>query len=389
VFVTIPDAVVIGAGHNGLVAANVLADAGWAVVVHEAEPEPGGAVRSGELVEPGFVSDRYSSFYPLGAASPVFRALGLEIPWRHGPVVLAHPAEDGSCAVLERRRDARWERVEPALLKAMTTPFPQLRAAPGVSLFAPFLRLPAHELERRIVIGNALHTDAPPTSFLGRAFGAVLTGFGRHYGYPCVAGGAAVVTRLLAERAERRGVEIRCGERIERVPSTRRAVIAAIDGWSLAELLGRRWRMPRDPGVVKVDWTLEGPIPWSAEPALRSPVVHIGGQGAFTIVGQYSMADQSRMPAGKEVAWAYSRDLDAASMEHAIERLAPGFRTSIRGRHIEELPPGRLNGGTARRLRLRGPEVAPGIFLASMSAHPGGGVHGAPGWIAAQEALAR
>jgi phytoene dehydrogenase-like protein len=76
-------------------------------------------------------------------------------------------------------------------------------------------------------------------------------------------------------------------------------------------------------------------------------------------------------------------------MEHAIERLAPGFRTSIRGRHIEELPPGRLNGGTARRLRLRGPEVAPGIFLASMSAHPGGGVHGAPGWIAAQEALAR
>jgi phytoene dehydrogenase-like protein len=385
--VTIPDAVVIGAGHNGLVAANVLADAGWSVVVHEAEPEPGGAVRSGELVEPGYVSDRYSSFYPLGAASPVFRALGLEIPWRHGPLVLAHPAEDGSCAVLERGRDARWERVEPSLLRAMTTPFPQLRAAPALALFALFLRLPADQLERRIVIGNALHTDVPPTSLLGRAFGAILTGFGRRHGYPCVAGGAAIVTKLLAERAEQRGVEIRCGERVQRVPQARRAVIAAIDGWSLGTLLGLEWRVVRDPGVVRVDWTLDGPVPWGAEPASRSPVVHIGQSGSFAIVGQYSMADASRMPPGKEVVWAYSRDLGADAMEQAIERLAPGFRALIRGRRVEDVPPGRLNGGTARHLRLRGPKVAPGIFLASMSAHPGGGVHGAPGWIAAQAAL--
>ena len=97
------DAVVIGAGHNGLVAANVLADAGWSVVVYEAEDEPGGAVRSGELIEPGFVHDRFSAFYPLGAASPVFRRLGLDIPWRHRPLVLAHPAADGSCAILSRR----------------------------------------------------------------------------------------------------------------------------------------------------------------------------------------------------------------------------------------------------------------------------------------------
>src|SRR5919201_6960565 len=106
-----PDAAVVGAGHNGLVAANVLADAGWSVVVHEAEDEPGGAVTSGELLEPGFVSDRYSSFFPLGAASPVFRALGLEIPWRHGPLVLAHPSRDGSCAVLVRGPAGKlWER---------------------------------------------------------------------------------------------------------------------------------------------------------------------------------------------------------------------------------------------------------------------------------------
>src|SRR5215471_6372728 len=138
---TTPDAVVIGAGHNGLVAANVLADAGWSVVVHEAEEEPGGAVRSGELIEPGFVHDRFSSFYPLGAASPVFRHLALEIPWRHGPLVLAHPALDGSVAVVDRDVAGTtmgpdwplllrtWERIEPAVLRGMTTPFPQLRAA--------------------------------------------------------------------------------------------------------------------------------------------------------------------------------------------------------------------------------------------------------------------
>src|SRR4051795_11452929 len=96
------DAVVIGGGHNGLVAANVLADAGWSVALVEAEEEPGGAVRSGELIEPGFVNDRYSAFYPLGAASPVFRQLGLEIPWRHAPLVLTHPDADGSVAVLDR-----------------------------------------------------------------------------------------------------------------------------------------------------------------------------------------------------------------------------------------------------------------------------------------------
>jgi phytoene dehydrogenase-like protein len=390
--VTYPDAVVIGAGHNGLVAANVLADAGWSVVVREAEPEPGGAVASGELVEAGFVNDRFSAFFPLGAASPVFRTLGLQIPWRHGPLVLAHPAVDGSCAVLERGPAGElWDRIEPALLQAMTTPFPQVRAGLQLALEPAalgLLRLPADALERRIVIGNALHTDAPPLSLIGRMFGMLLTKFGRRYGYPCVEGGAGAITRQLAERAERRGVEIHYGERVERIPHARRGVIAAIDGWQLARLLGRESELRPDPATLKVDWTLDGPIPWSAEPARRSPVVHIGGPGAFAILGQYSMADPTRAPDGKEVAWSYTHDLSSPdAIEATVERLAPGFRSLIRGRHIAQLPPGRLNGGTARRLRLHRPEVAHGIFLGSMSAHPGGGVHGAPGWIAAQAAL--
>jgi phytoene dehydrogenase-like protein len=123
--------------------------------------------------------------------------------------------------------------------------------------------------------------------------------------------------------------------------------------------------------------------------------VHLGGPGRFVLFGHYSMADPSRAPVGKETAWAYSHDLtDAAAIELAVEELAPGFRALIRGRREERLPPGRLNGGTARltnqllfRPRFGRPRFADGVYLASMSAHPGGGVHGAPGWIAAQAAL--
>ena len=392
------DAVVVGAGHNGLVAANVLADAGWSVRVVEAEEEPGGAVRSGELVEPGFVHDRFSSFYPLGAASPVFRSLGLDVPWRHGPLVLAHPAPDGTCAVLERGPDPLWERVEPAVMRGLVTPFPQVRAALSLALeprAASLLRLPAGELERRLVVGNALHTDAPPTSLAGRAFGVALTRLGRRHGYPCVEGGSGRLTALLADRAAALGVELRLGVRVERPPQAGRAVLYACDVWEAARILGGRSRVTPDPATLRVDWTLDGPVPWTAAAARRAPVVHVGGPGSFTILGQYSLADPSRAPAGKETVWAYSHDLrDAEAIEAQVEALAPGFRALVRARRTELLPPGTLNGGTARarnqlllRPRFGRPGLGDGCYLASCSAHPGGGVHGAPGWIAAQAAL--
>jgi phytoene dehydrogenase-like protein len=394
------DAVVIGAGHNGLVAANVLADAGWSVLVVEAEEEPGGAVRSGELVEPGFVNDRYSAFYPLGAASPVFRRLGLEIPFRHGPLVLAHPAPDGTCATLERDGgDPRWRRLEPAILRGLVTPFPQVRSGLQLALEAPALSLflpPADPLERRIRLGNALHTDIPPRSALGQVFGVLLTELGRRHGFPCVEGGAGRIVELLLERARARGVEVRLGERVERLPAARRAVIAACDVWELGRITGRATHVDPDPATVKVDWTLDGPIPWTAEPARRAPVVHLGDERDFVLFGQYSMADATRAPAGKETAWAYSHVLPGAdSIEAQIERHAPGFRALVRGRRVEQLPPGRINLGTARArnelfLRpFRGrPETGiPNVYLGSASAHPGGAVHGAPGWIAAQAAV--
>jgi phytoene dehydrogenase-like protein len=411
------DAVVVGAGHNGLVAANVLADAGWKVAVVEADDEPGGAVRSGELIEPGFVHDRYSAFFPLGAASPVFRALGLAVEWRHGPLVLAHPATDGSVAVLARTTADTaaalgpdgprwlelmdgWARVEPAVLRGMTTPFPQIRAALQLALEPAALRLLHQglqtELGRRLIMGNALHTDAPPGSLTGRAFGLLLSAVGQFHGYPCVAGGAGKITEALVARAESRGVEIELGRRLDRLPQARHAVLAAVDIWELGRLTGRPARVEPDPATVKVDWTLDAPIPWSVEEAGRAPVVHLGDERSFVLVGQYSMADPSRSPAGKETAWAYSHVLDdPESIEAQIERHAPGFGALVRGRRVERLAPGRINLGTAKlknELVLRGrfgrPETGiPGVYLASASAHPGGGVHGAPGWIAARAAL--
>lgn len=377
------DAVVVGAGHNGLVAANVLADAGWSVLVLEADEEAGGSVRSGELVEPGFVNDRCSAFFPLAAASPVFPALGLELPFRHGPLVLAHPAPDGSCPTLVRDGGPpAWRAAEPAVLRALVSLLPDPRLAAVLSL----LRKPADPQEARIRMGNALHTDAPPWSLRGRAFGLVLTMLGRTHGFPCVEGGAGRITELLVERAVARGVELRLGTRVDRIPQARRAVIAAVDVWELGRLTGRRARRRPDPATVKVDWTLDGPVPWSAGAARNAPVVHLGGPADFVLFGQYAIADPTRAPAGKETAWAYSHALGAEAIERQVELHAPGFGALVRGRRVERLPPGRINGGPAR-LRLRGPYVGDGVYLGSLSAHPGGGVHGAPGWRAAQAAL--
>src|SRR5215207_4038913 len=157
-----PDAVVIGAGPNGLVAANLLADAGWSVLVLEAQPEPGGAVRRAEVSAPGFVSDLYSSAYPLGLASPILARLGLEehgLRWRHAPAVLAHPMIGGRAAVLSRdlavttasveacgegdgaaweRLAGEWSRLSPALVPALFRPFPPvLPAARLLRLLGP------------------------------------------------------------------------------------------------------------------------------------------------------------------------------------------------------------------------------------------------------------
>jgi phytoene dehydrogenase-like protein len=515
----VSDAVVIGSGPNGLVAANLLADAGWEVHVLEAEPDPGGAVRSGELTLPGFVHDRFSAFYPLGVASPHLRALRLDqhgLRWRRSPLAVAHPAEDGSAAVLSLDEDetaasleafapgdgAAWhrfmehfDRVGFPFIRALLAPFPPVRAGaalvralggPGLLDFARFGMLPVRRLAQeefkgagaaRLLAGNALHADVAPETPGSALFGWVLLGLGQRLGWPVPEGGSGELTAALVRRLEARGGRVTCGARVERVTvrggravgvcttdgrevDARRAVLADTGAPQLYldllprehvpdRVLGALRRFQYDNATVKVDWALDGPIPWTSADTRRAGTVHVAEdidrltletanlatglipEHPFLIVGQYAPVDPTRAPAGGETAWGYTHvpqqvrgdaghdglrgnwadpaecERFADRMEAQIEPLAPGFRASIKARHITSprdleahnanLVGGSVNGGTAQihqQLVFRpvpglGRSETPvaGLFLASASAHPGGGVHGAAGAIAARAAL--
>ncbi|MFN2627488.1 MAG: phytoene desaturase family protein [Gaiellaceae bacterium] len=498
------DAIVIGAGPNGLVAANHLADAGWQVHVLEAQPRPGGAVKTAELTEPGFRHDSFSAFYPLAAASPAIRRLELErhgLEWRHGPLVLAHPRADGSCVALSRDLDETaasldgfaagdgdawrrlfelWLRVREPLLQGLGTPMPPVVPALGVAgRLGPggllrFLRMAVLPVRRlatehfrgegagRLLAGNALHADLAPESALSAFYGWFLSSLGQDVGFPFPRGGAGQLTAALVRRLESLGGTITCNARVEQILVRRRravgvrleggeevgarhAVLADVSAPSLylrllprdlvpARALNDLRRFEWDWSTFKVDWALDGLIPWTAPDARRSPVVHIAEgideltettaqlarglvpERPFLIFGQYSMGDSTRAPEGKESAWAYTHvprgaESDAEGLveriEERVEELAPGFRGLVLGRHVatpgdleqadENLVDGAINGGTAQLHQqlvwrpttgLGRPETPVAcLYLASASAHPGGGVHGGPGAIAARAAL--
>ena len=511
------DVVVIGSGPNGLVAANLLADQGWSVVVCETNERPGGAVKSSELIEPGYVNDEFSAFYPLAAASGVVRGLGLEdygLRWRRAPIVLAHPSGDGSCPVISTNLDVTvdtlnaitpgdgdawrklyelWERLEDGIIGSLFTPFPPVRGAlklvgalkPSELLsFARFATLPtrrmveeefAGDAARRLIAGNALHADFAPETAIGGFFGWMLASLGQSVGFPVPEGGAGKLIEAMIRRLESRGGEVRCGMPITdivvrdgRAVAVRsadgtevdatKAVIADVSAPALyLDLVGEEHLPPStvadirrfqwDLATIKVDWTLDAPIPWDCEPARQAGTVHvadsldqltmISAQYAtgcipdrpFLLVGQQSMTDATRAPAGKETAWAYTHvpnvvrgdaggDLSGSwdeaetdefvkRMEDEIERLAPGFRALVRGRFVRNprdleaananLAGGAVGGGTAQLHQqlvfrpvpgLGRPETPiKGLFLGSASAHPGGGVHGAPGANAARAAI--
>ncbi|HET9186186.1 MAG TPA: NAD(P)/FAD-dependent oxidoreductase, partial [Solirubrobacterales bacterium] len=260
----------MGAGPNGLVAANHLADAGWEVVVCEEQPEPGGAVRSGEVTAPGFVHDLYSAFYPLALASPHLVRLELEsygLNWLSSRGVLAHPHPDGRCALLStdleetcaslesfargdgdawRRLFDLWRRTGPRLMAALTTPMPPLRPAAGLlrqlgprglADFARFALLPARRMAEEafagdgggwLLAGNALHADLTPDHPGGGLFGWVLCCLGQQHGYPVAEGGSGALTRALVARLRDRGGEVVCGTPIERVEVRGRRATAAL-----------------------------------------------------------------------------------------------------------------------------------------------------------------
>jgi phytoene dehydrogenase-like protein len=253
------DAVVVGAGHNGLVAANLLADAGWSVLVVEQAPAPGGAVRTAEVTAPGFLSDLYSAFYPLGSVSPVFRGLGLDrygLRWRHAPEALVHLLPDGRAAMLSRDLDvttasldsfapgdgdawreayAQWVRVREPLIEALFRPFPPiapavrlaraLGAADGLRLARlgtmPVRRWGEEQFRgeggRALVAGNAVHADLGPDNAGSAVFGWLLAMLAQDVGFPVPEGGAGRIIDALVRRLTERGGRIVTGVTVTEV----------------------------------------------------------------------------------------------------------------------------------------------------------------------------
>jgi phytoene dehydrogenase-like protein len=513
------DAVVVGAGPNGLVAANRLADAGWSVLVLEAQPTVGGAVRSDSEVHPGYVHDTFSAFYPLAAASPTIRSFHLEehgLRWVHAPAVVGHPRPDGSWAVLHRDRSVTarlmdeqhpgdgdawlalckdWDRIGGHIVHGLLAPFPPVKAGLGIAArlpsvgglgFVQTLLSPATqvgrdrfggEAPRLLIAGNAGHADISLDSAGSGIMGLLLVMLGQTVGFPVPEGGAGNLTRSLAARIESLGGDIRCSTPVTRVDveggratgvttadgervAARRAVVADVvanrlfgglvrdeDLPARTARAMRRFRM--DPSTVKVDWALDGPVPWRTPPPYAPGTVHVAdsvdqmtealGQVAanavpaqpFMLTGQMTTTDPTRSPEGTESLWAYTHvpqhatrdagdggirgvwdrdDLERFGdrIQSRMEAVAPGFGSRVVGRRIlgpremeardANLVGGAINGGTSQLSQQLVFRPVPGmgraetsirnLYLGSASAHPGGGVHGAPGMNAARAAVA-
>jgi phytoene dehydrogenase-like protein len=464
------DAVVVGSGPNGLAAAIALAQAGLSVSVLEAAEAVGGGARSAELTLPGFVHDVCSAIHPLGVASPFFRTLPLAehgVEWIEPPAALAHPFEDGTAALLERSPDAaalglgeddrRWRRVfEPLagdaepLLEDVLAPL-HLPAHPlALARFGARAGLPATALARLSFRGakargvfaglsahSMLRLDRPPSA----AFGLMLGLLAHAVGWPFPRGGSQQLSDALASHLRSLGGEIETGRRVASLAELgeARPVLLDVTTRDLLELAGERLptlyrrRLERyryGPGVFKLDWALDGPIPWRAEECARAGTVHLGAtleeiaaseaapwrgeiaERPYVLLAQQSLFDPTRAPAGRHTAWAYCHVPNGSGIdmteriEAQVERFAPGFRERILARsalgpaemerYNANYVGGDINGGAATLSQLFTRPVArvspyttplPGVFLCSSSTPPGGGVHGMCGFHAARAAL--
>ena len=464
------DAVIVGSGPNGLAAAIELARNGQRVAVLEGRSTIGGGTRSAEITLPGFVHDLGSAIHPLGYASPFFRSLPLEdhgLEWVHPDAPLAHPLDDGEAAVLERSivATAAGLGLDAAAYRRLMEPIsadagrvanffvgkpsfirhPLALASSGIRSLRDAKSLAESlfggEKARGLFAGNAAHSflrlDRPPSAMFGLLLGAL----GHAFGWPFPRGGSQALADALASYLASLGGEIYTDApvlTVGDVPPTR-AVLFDVAPRRLLDIAGEHFtegyrgglkRYRYGPGVFKVDFALDGPIPWEAEGCNRAGTVHLGGtldevaggeaavsrgehpERPFILLAQQSLFDPTRAPEGKHTVWAYCHVPNGSTfdmtgrIEAQIERFAPGFKDLILARKVAgtadlerwnpNLIGGDINGGymDLRQLFTRPmPRLNPystpadGLYICSSSTPPGGGVHGMCGYLAARVAL--
>jgi phytoene dehydrogenase-like protein len=462
------DAVIVGSGPNGLAAAIVLAQAGRSVTVFEAQSTIGGGARSAELTLPGFVHDVCSAVYPFARGSPFFRTLPLAsygLEWIEPPIMLAHPFDDGSCAVVYRSiertasqlgvdgaayRDLigpivdAWPRLEDAILGPLRWPrHPVALAAFGLRALRSAKALAAARFTdprtRALFGGVAAHGMLPLDRSPTAAIGLVLNVMAHTSGWVIPRGGAQRLTDALAGHLRSLGGEIVTGQAVTSIDevSDARAVLCDLSPKPFLRIAGsrlpRRYRRKLEgyrygPGVFKVDWALEGPVPWRAADCAQAATVHLGatleeierserdvwegrvGSAPFVLLVQPTLFDPVRAPSGRHTVWTYCHVPHGSSLdmlpaiERQIERFAPGFRDRVLARavmrpadierHNANLVGGDIAAGvtdlwqlfTRPTWRTYSTPVR-GLYLCSAATPPGVGVHGMCGFFAARRAL--
>lgn len=464
------DAVVVGSGPNGLAAALTLLRAGVGVEVVEGAPEVGGGTRTEALTLEGFRHDVCSAVHPLLTVSPFFRSLDLPalgIVLRRAPVAFAHPLDGGRAVALcgnVAETAARLGGDGPAyrglmqplvegldrIVEPVLGPLRSLPRDPRALARFALAGLPSArhatrrfstDAARALVAGAAAHSMQPLTAPLTAGFGLLLGAIGHAAGWPVVQGGSAAIAEGLAGEVRRLGGVVHTGRWVTSLAELPRARAVLLDvsprqfvtlaGSGLTRRRARPWvRFGPGPGTCKVDWALDGPVPWRAEACGRTVTLHVGGtfddvarseaavgagrhpERPYVLLAQPSVVDPTRAPEGKQTLWAYCHVPNGSTvdmherMERQIERFAPGFRDRVLARtvrtaaeaerHNPNLLGGDVNGGAAtlRQTAFRpvarwNPYRTPleGVYLCSASTPPGGGVHGMCGVGAAESVL--
>lgn len=465
------DAVVVGAGPNGLTAAILLARAGKSVLVLEAHEKIGGGCRTAELTLPGFHHDVCAAIHPMGVLSPVFRELHLEkygLEWVQTPAPLAHPLPEGRAALLRYSLDetATALQEDGHAWRRTFGPFLKDSAAFFGEILRP-IRIPSHPLmmarfgltalrsaetaierfrtdeARALFTGCAAHAILPLSRAGTASFGLVLALAAHAIGWPAARRGSQAIIDAMERALRSAGGQLRTSypvRSLREVPPSD-VVLFDVSPIQLAQIASdelpsgyaqRLRRFQMGPGVFKVDWALNGPIPWKNADCALAATVHVGGtaeeiirseyemgngqvpEKPFVLVAQQSMSDHTRAPAGKHTGWAYCHvpagcTVDMTDkIELQIERFAPGFRDLILARHTRSPEQyesynanfigGDIGGGANTLMQFLFRPIPrwnpystpnPRLFLCSSSTPPGGGVHGMCGYWAAQSALKR